>query len=238
MYIAIGECGQCLYPSVHFFEADPQPHDVLLMDQDLGDDTGLSLAKTLRASGCSAQMMVMSTSVLSAQAVADAGCVALQKPVRRTELLRVIADAPAPEMRGTPTLARRMKILAAEDNKTNRLVFSKLVKSLEIELVFANNGKEALELFQSFQPDLIFMDISMPEMDGKEATVRIREIETDQDLPRTTIVALTAHAMDGDDHGILAAGLDHYLTKPLKKDAIFDRIRQETPTHCIDVFPD
>ncbi len=130
-----------------------------------------------------------------------------------------------------------MRILAAEDNKTNRLVFSKLVKTLDIDLTFATNGREAVEAFQTVKPDLIFMDISMPEIDGKEATRQIRAIEAEQGLSHTTIVALTAHAMTGDDQSILAAGLDHYLTKPLKKDMIFGRIAEETPVECRSVFP-
>ena len=59
-----------------------------------------------------------------------------------------------------------MRVLTAEDNRTNQLVFQKMVRELDIELVFAGNGREAVELWQSFKPDMIFMDISMPEMDG------------------------------------------------------------------------
>ncbi|OIQ45300.1 MAG: hybrid sensor histidine kinase/response regulator [Roseobacter sp. MedPE-SW] len=120
---------------------------------------------------------------------------------------------------------RQMRILAAEDNRTNQLVFRKMVKDLNIELQFANNGVEAVALYQSFEPDLVFMDISMPEMDGKEATGEIRQLEalTGRHVP---IVALTAHAMTGDSDGILAAGLDHYLTKPLRKAVILERILQ------------
>jgi CheY-like chemotaxis protein len=131
-----------------------------------------------------------------------------------------------------------MRILAADDNKTNRFVFSKLVNALDIDLTFATNGLEAVRLFRETDPDLIFMDISMPEMDGKEATRTIRGIETEEGLERTTIVALTAHAMDGDDQCILAAGLDHYLTKPFKKDAILARIAEEAPDICVPVFPE
>lgn len=124
---------------------------------------------------------------------------------------------------------RVMRVLAAEDNKTNQLVFSKLVKSLNIDLRFANNGLEAVEAFLDFKPDLIFMDISMPEVDGKEATRRIRLIEQDQNMPRTRIVALTAHAMPGDAEEIMAYGLDNYLTKPLRKPVIFDEIMESCP---------
>ncbi|MEP4194491.1 MAG: response regulator [Aliishimia sp.] len=127
--------------------------------------------------------------------------------------------------------ARKMKILAAEDNKTNQLVFRKMVKQLDIDLVFANDGIEAIEKYKEFEPDLIFMDISMPRMDGKEATGKIREIEAATDQ-RVTIVALTAHAMTGDDQSIMEAGLDHYLTKPLRKPAIHDMIMSQAP-ECV-----
>jgi CheY-like chemotaxis protein len=135
------------------------------------------------------------------------------------------------------TTPRLMRVLAAEDNKTNRLVFSKLVGQLDIELEFAENGEEAVEKWKSFQPDIIFMDISMPIMDGKEATRNIREMEAKSARDPTPIVALTAHAMSGDDDESLAAGLSFYLTKPLKKDAIFEQIRLAAPSDAIPPFP-
>lgn len=113
-----------------------------------------------------------------------------------------------------------MRVLAAEDNRTNQLVFAKMVKDIDIDLRFANNGREAVEMYQSWRPDLIFMDISMPEMDGREATRAIRVIENGRS--HVPIVALTAHAMDGDGTEILAAGMDKYMTKPLRKSAILE----------------
>lgn len=129
---------------------------------------------------------------------------------------------------------RQMRILAAEDNKTNQLVFRKMVKGLNIDLSFAKNGLEAVALYQEFEPDLIFMDISMPEMDGKEATREIRRLE-EQNGRHVPIVALTAHAMSGDSEGILAAGLDFYLTKPLRKGLIVDRILEHAPADAMPV---
>ncbi len=133
---------------------------------------------------------------------------------------------------------RKMRVLAAEDNRTNQLVFSKMVKNLNIDLVFANNGIEAVEAFQNFKPDMIFMDISMPKMDGKEATRTIREIEEKASLPRVPIVALTAHAMAGDDTEILAAGLDFYLTKPLRKASICDKVVELAPKEVMQIIPE
>ncbi|MGI9391350.1 MAG: ATP-binding protein [Boseongicola sp.] len=124
---------------------------------------------------------------------------------------------------------RQMRVLAAEDNRTNRFVFKKLLKDLDIDLVFAMNGLEAIEMFSDIRPDIFFTDISMPKMDGKEATRRIRLMESENNLPPCPIVAITAHAMDGDVDEILAAGVDHYLTKPLKK--------QNLIAHILDAMP-
>ncbi|UWQ45401.1 response regulator [Leisingera aquaemixtae] len=139
-----------------------------------------------------------------------------------------LAAPPEPPAAPASPEARRMRVLAAEDNKTNQLVFRKMVKELDIDLKFAGNGLEAVDAYSSFEPDLIFMDISMPKMDGKEATAEIRKIEagTGRHVP---VVALTAHAMAGDSEGILAAGLDHYLTKPLRKALIHEKIRDFAP---------
>ena len=122
-----------------------------------------------------------------------------------------------------------MRVLVAEDNKTNQLVFRKMVKALTLDLRFANNGEDAVAAFPEFQPDLIFMDISMPKMDGKTATAEIRKIERDTGR-KTPIVALTAHAMTGDRETILSAGLDEYLTKPLRKDELLRQINRNCPS--------
>ncbi len=144
---------------------------------------------------------------------------------------------PAPAATATPEL-RAMRVLAAEDNKTNRLVFSKLVKACDIDLTFAGDGAEALATFETLRPDLVFMDISMPGMDGKEATRRIRDLEAAQGWPRTRIVALTAHAMAGDAEDILAHGLDAHLTKPLKKPTILAEIGGARPDEARPPLPE
>ena len=125
-----------------------------------------------------------------------------------------------------------MRVLAAEDNRTNQLVFSKMVKDMAIDLTFAGNGVEAVALYRSLEPDLIFMDISMPEMDGKDAARAIRALEegTGRHVP---IVALTAHAMDGDADAILAAGIDRYLTKPLRRNAIAEALEGARPPEAV-----
>jgi hypothetical protein len=150
----------------------------------------------------------------------------MQSPVLRWDLLHNLAalsggargpDAPPPAP--GPLQGRAMRILSAEDNRTNQLVFAKMLRDLDIELRFADNGREALEIARAWEPDLVFMDVSMPEMDGREATRRIRAAEAGSGR-HVPIVALTAHAMEGDEASILDAGMDRYLTKPLRKAAI------------------
>ena len=210
--------------------------DLILTDHNMPGMDGLEMAATLRAAGNTLPILVLSSN--PGQAEKDPAKkhvqAILKKPLPRTELfsqLEALQCEPrpvTPEPEPVEKVLRQMRILAAEDNKTNQLVFRKMIKSLDINLKFANNGEEAVELYQTFEPDMIFMDISMPKMDGKEATKAIRALEEPFGT-HVPIVALTAHAMDGDDAGILAAGLDHYLTKPLRKPQILEQIEAACP---------
>ncbi|WP_417272822.1 ATP-binding protein [Celeribacter halophilus] len=211
---------------------------VYLIDAKLPDADLKETISTLRARGVSAPVVLMTAGPTKAERLDMDGVTILQKPLLRADLWQALSkllpvSPPAQEDR----CGRVMRILAAEDNKTNQLVFSKMVKALDIDLRFANNGREAVDLYQTFRPDMIFMDISMPEVDGKEATRQIRAIEQESGT-HVPIVALTAHAMAGDDTEILAAGLDHYMTKPLRKAAIIDRILAERPDGCRPVLPE
>ncbi|WP_227443982.1 PAS-domain containing protein [Cognatishimia sp. F0-27] len=116
----------------------------------------------------------------------------------------------------------KLDVLVAEDNKTNQLVFRKMAAGFDVELRFANNGIEAVQAYRDKRPDMIFMDISMPQMDGKQATREIRLLEGSG--PHVPIIAVTAHAMSGDKEAVLGAGLDDYLTKPLRKSQLGEKI--------------
>ncbi|WP_282095129.1 response regulator [Epibacterium ulvae] len=224
--------------------------DLVVCDVDLPDDQGLQLVRDMRLGpqgDVPIMMLSASPAMIANPELQSMVQSVLTKPVPRQELCTHLNQIAAGEKPVTPLAPRvqaaapiekpqditerKMRILAAEDNKTNQLVFRKMVKTLNIDLQFANNGLEAVEAYQSFAPDLIFMDISMPKMDGKEATGEIRKIEatTGQHVP---IVALTAHAMAGDSEGILAAGLDDYLTKPLRKALIHERIASHFPAQA------
>ncbi|MGN0932200.1 ATP-binding protein [Falsigemmobacter intermedius] len=153
--------------------------------------------------------------------------VILRSPVLRADLFRTLAGLepsaparPAPAQQGADLLPRQLKVLAAEDNRTNQMVLSGMLRGSGVELSFAGNGAEAVTLWRELKPDLIFMDISMPGMDGKEAARIIRAAEADQP-GRVPIIALTAHAMTGDEAAILASGMDLCLTKPVRRRDLF-----------------
>ena len=196
--------------------------DVVLTDHLMPEMDGVQLLDNIRVAGHTLPVMLLTSNPTGLGNMAQDFVAVLQKPILRSDLYRhlqalSVPDA-APEAEAAPVAPaelRQMRVLAAEDNKTNQLVFQKMVRDMDIDLRFADNGRIAVEMFQDFQPDLIFMDISMPEMDGKEAARTIRALGS-----KVPIVAMTAHAMQGDEDAILAAGIDRYLTKPLPKAAI------------------
>jgi len=205
--------------------------DAIITDHEMPEMDGLTLAARIRAKGIKTPILLLSSNPAHASEADGAEHLAatLQKPILRADLYRRLQELSAPPQSLVAVVepvaaasSRRMRVLTAEDNRTNQLVFQKMVRDLDIEVAFANNGIEAVELFQSFKPDMIFMDISMPEMDGREASSAIRSLE--QGNTRVPIVALTAHAMEGDAANILAAGIDRYMTKPLRKAAITEML--------------
>ncbi|MEZ5685472.1 MAG: response regulator [Paracoccaceae bacterium] len=229
--------------ALHVLE-DGARFDVVLTDYQMPEMDGMELARKLRELGMATPILML-TSDPRAFTEADENfenmdC--LEKPVLRSDLFRVLQKlsdpsgvmappTPEPEPEPPPPAPvekRQMRVLAAEDNRTNQLVLGKMVKHLDIELRFANNGREAVDLWRSFAPDLILMDISMPEMDGRDAAREIRKNEAEGGA-HVPICALTAHAMDGDSESIFASGIDFYLTKPLKKHLIEERILTHIP---------
>jgi len=173
----------------------------------------------------------------------------LPKPLVASEVQHVLADVlggrrPRGRPRASGTAAQKrvpaaapgkvgegLRILVAEDNPVNVLVVSKTLERRGFEVVCAHNGREAVEAVGNSNFDCVLMDVQMPEMDGLQATAAIREGERESGghLP---IIALTAHAMDGDRDRCLAAGMDGYTTKPIVPDqlvrAILDGTRAET----------
>ena len=114
------------------------------------------------------------------------------------------------------------KILVVEDVELNMDLLVQLLED-KYEVLTAMDGAAGIELAEQERPDLILMDLSLPVIDGWEAT---RRIKTNQHLSHIPIIALTAHAMVGDAEEALAAGCDDYLTKPLDEDLLFEKLDQ------------
>ena len=128
-----------------------------------------------------------------------------------------------------PEPAQSPLILLAEDNPANVFMMSNYLEAKGYRLIFANNGREAIALAQTEKPDLILMDIQMPVMNGFEATQQIR---LDPNLVNVPIIALTALAMEGDRDRCLEAGVNEYISKPVKLKQLVLLIQQLLASPC------
>jgi signal transduction histidine kinase/DNA-binding response OmpR family regulator len=136
------------------------------------------------------------------------------------DALKTAHEAPPPP----PSGSSRFRILAADDILENRLLLQAFCEKRGHAITFANNGIEAVEAFHPGLFDVVLMDIQMPEMNGVEATAAIRRIETEAGAAHTPIIALTAHAMKGDQEKYLGLGMDAYVSKPIDRELLFHAI--------------
>jgi len=132
------------------------------------------------------------------------------------------------------------KILIAEDNPINMVLASELIRMLmpTAEIIEAVNGKDALDKIVGLQPDLVFMDVQMPDMDGNEATSRLRQHETHEKRSRTVVIGLTAGVLKHERESALESGMDDFLPKPFGIDqlkAILDKYCSVETTFCVPI---
>ena len=120
-------------------------------------------------------------------------------------------------------------MLLVEDNPVNRLIGVEILKTLGLDGADRRRRRGRAGRLRSRPPALVLMDLQMPVMDGLEATRRLRSLQGDGRLPEFPIVALTAHALDGDREQALAAGIDAYLTKPILLDALRGELARWLP---------
>ncbi len=212
--------------------------DLVLIDSDLVKSDGFDLAQRVQNNAvlkCAVVMMIISLDRKSdAQRCQDlelAGYVL--KPIRNTDLLDQIISAlniPIPEIllqapvgrEISGTTLKPLRILLAEDSAVNQEVAVRLLSKHGHDVFVADDGLKAIEAINSQEFDLILMDIQMPRMGGFEATAKIREQEIpDQRIP---IIAMTAHALQGDRDRCLDAGMDGYVSKPVSADTLMGEI--------------
>ncbi len=132
----------------------------------------------------------------------------------------------APEL--PPALQQKLTVLLVEDNVINQKLAARLLEKLGCLVHVAHDGLDALDKVQQSNYDVIFMDCQMPNMDGYEATCRIRELELDSDS-RTPIIALTANSLPADRDRSVKAGMDEFLTKPIAKEKLKDALERWAP---------
>jgi two-component system, sensor histidine kinase and response regulator len=211
--------------------ATDSPFDIAILDLAMPGMDGLMLAQLIKTEPAIANTRLLMMSSLGSRGDADAASVPIEawltKPVKRSQLydslaglmttevavVKPPADATRPEHPLT-VKRRRFRILVAEDNLINHAVVTHQLRTLGYPADVVANGAEAVAAFAGGQYQLVLMDCMMPDMDGFEATgeLRRREAETGQ---HTTIVAMTANALEGDREKCLAAGMDDYLSKPV-----------------------
>ncbi|MEM9762250.1 MAG: ATP-binding protein [Pseudomonadota bacterium] len=174
----------------------------------------------IRPSALRAMLMALAESAVAAGDPAASGAGAVQRrrpcppPARSTPV-----HAPKHPLRH-PTAA----VLVAEDNRINRLVIGRLLEQAVGRVIFAETGEEAVSLWQSHAPDLVLMDLQMPVLDGYGAARAIRAAEHETGRSRVPIVALTANVLEDDRGRCVAAGIDDFMDKPLRREALLQRL--------------
>jgi signal transduction histidine kinase/CheY-like chemotaxis protein len=214
---------------------DGKPFSLVLIDAQMPKVDGFTLAEQIRKNQQFADTKLIMLSSMGRRGDAlrcdelhvDAY---LTKPVKQIELLDTIVnvfgkhpDKKQPSLITKHSIRenrRHLHILLAEDNLVNRKLAMRILQKRGHTVVAANNGKEALIALEKESFDLILMDIQMPEVDGLEATAIIRDQEKGTGR-HTPIIAMTAHAMEGDRKRCLEAGMDGHITKPIKAEELF-----------------
>jgi CheY-like chemotaxis protein/HPt (histidine-containing phosphotransfer) domain-containing protein len=226
--------------------------DLALLDMQMPEMDGLMLAERIRKIPGSANLPLLLLTSMGVRpdnpaftGVRFSGC--LTKPIKPAQLhealTRVVSGAKpvvkkVPPAKLDPTLANRMplRVLLCDDNLINQKVALRLLQQMGYKSDVANNGIEGLQAIERQPYDLIFMDVQMPGMDGLEATRQIREKQKDTGAPGhanfksvAAIVAMTANAMQGDREKCLAAGMDDYLSKPVRPEDVRQIIERWGP---------
>jgi PAS domain S-box-containing protein len=216
-----------------------QKYDVIVFDMQLSDDDGLAFARAIRKDRALDQTKLLLITAFGRRrhdivTYESAGIDAfIVKPVRRALLCDAVArlvEQPAEEMPPRRTeeeeedsLAKRARVLVVEDNSVNQLVAIGQLQRLGHGCVVASSGAEAIDAISREKFDIVLMDIQMPDMDGYEATRRIRHMPAPTcDIP---VIAITAHALSGEREKCIAAGMNDYLAKPVSLEQVGAVIR-------------
>jgi signal transduction histidine kinase/CheY-like chemotaxis protein len=241
--------GQAGLQALQVAKSTGHPFPLVLLDGQMPDMDGFRVAEMIRQdpslAGATIMMLTSAGHVGDAARCRELGISAyLVKPIRQGELLNAIcailqkAPQQSPDRLVTKYTLReerhRNRILLAEDNPVNQKLAVRLLEKRGFEVTVAGNGRAAMDALESGTFDAILMDVQMPEMDGFETTaaIRAKEKSTGAHIP---IIAMTAHALKGDQERCLAAGMDAYVSKPIRTSELFKTIEDQlSATNAVD----
>src|SRR5437899_42983 len=227
---------------------EDKPFPLVLLDAQMPDMDGFAVAEQIRSrpdlAGATIMMLTSDRQAGDAARCRELGIAAcLTKPITQSDLLdailrvlcKRILTAPQQLRDNRDTLPppdRVLRFLLVEDSAVNQALAVRLLRKRGHEVQVANDGRQGLEAWGKAGPgrfDVVLMDVQMPEMDGFEATaaIRAREKTTGRHQP---IIAMTAHAMKGDKERCLEAGMDGYVSKPVRTKDLFDEIKKHVPS--------
>jgi two-component system, sensor histidine kinase and response regulator len=233
------EGGEIALQALQIARDTGRPFPLILLDGQMPGMDGFTLAEQIKKDpgmvGATIMMLTSAGHLGDAARCRALGISAyLVKPIRQGELLQAICNvlnlsrpekAPLVTRHFLRETRNRAHVLLAEDNAVNQTLAVRLLERRGYNVTVAGNGQEALIALERAHVDLILMDVQMPEMDGFEATAIIRQKErsTGGHIP---IVAMTAHALKGDEERCLAAGMDAYVSKPIRTNELFATIER------------
>jgi CheY-like chemotaxis protein len=220
---------------------------LVILDATMSDPDGFTLAARIKKipdfTGAIIMMLSSTAAIEDADRCQRLGINAyLTKPIRHSDLLDAIVTAlgqstlvpRTPQYSGETTIItrrRNLRVLLAEDNPVNQQLALRLLEKAGHSVRIASTGRQAIDACAEEAFDLVLMDVQMPEMSGFEATAAIRSQQTGTGT-RVPIIAMTAHAMKGDRERCLAAGMDHYVTKPIDPKKLSSAIDDVFGTKC------
>ncbi|HEV1993867.1 MAG TPA: response regulator [Candidatus Acidoferrum sp.] len=233
------EGGRAALQALEVAKSTGRPFPLILLDGQMPEMDGFTLAERIKKDpelvGATIMMLTSAGHLGDAARCRELGISAyLVKPIRQGELLQAICNVLnlAPQKQA-PLITRhtlrearnRSRVLLVEDNAVNQLLALRLLEKRGYIVSVAADGRKALAALEKEDVDVVLMDIQMPEMDGFEATAAIRERErsTGRHIP---IIAMTAHALKGDEERCLSAGMDAYISKPIRTNELFATIER------------